>query len=126
MKTIYYNEDGPIMDGLAESKGNLAIDDRTNLTDQQIQSETKNQSSGLTKARKNLTPVQDDNLTPEGEFVHPSQLTSNGRLFNKKTKDRRAVPLVKSRYESESTDGEFLPAYSVRNFRARISIRLKC
>ena len=71
IKTTYYNEDGQIMDGPAESKflngGDLASDDKTNSTDQQIESETKNQTeevhhqnSGLTKARNNLTPVEDE------------------------------------------------------------------
>ena len=53
----------------------LANDVSLNLTDQQIQSQTKNQTegvnnenSGLTKARNHFAPVQDDMLTPEGRF----------------------------------------------------------
>ena len=66
IKTTYYNRDGQIIDEPAESKflndGDLARDDRTNSTDQQIQSETKNQTEevhhqtfGLTKARIDST-----------------------------------------------------------------------
>jgi len=123
VKTIYYTKDGQIIDGPAESKFlndvDLASDGSPNSTDQHIQSETKNQTedvhnqnSGLTKARNNLTPVQDDKLTPEGDFVNPSQLTSKGRGIIKKTKNRRAAPLLQSSYEDR--DKEFLPAYSLR------------
>jgi len=123
VKTIYYTKDGQIIDGPAESKFlndvDLASDGSPNSTDQHIQSETKsqtedvhNQNSGLTKARNNLTPVQDDKLTPEGDFVNPSQLTSKGRSVINKTKDRRAAPLLQSRYEDR--DKEFLPAYSIQ------------
>lgn len=81
--------------------------------DQQIQSEgVNNQNSGLTKARNNLTPVQDDKLTPEGDFVNPSKLTSKGRSIINKTKDRRSAPLLQSRCEDR--DKEFLPAYSIQ------------
>ena len=123
METIYYNKDGQIIDGPAKSKFlddvDLASDVSPNLTDRHIQSETKiqtetvhNQNSGLTKARNNLTPVQDDKLTPEGDFVNPSQLTSKGRSIINKTKDRRAAPLLQSRYEDK--DKEFLPAYGIQ------------
>ena len=86
MKTIYYNRDGQI-------------------------EEVHHQNSGLTKARNNLTPIEDDRLTPEGDFVHPSQLTSKGRYVIDKTKNRRAAPLLQSKYEDK--DKEFLPAYSI-------------
>ena len=123
METIYYNKDEQIIDGPAESKflddEDLASDVSQNPTDPHIQSETKiqtetvhNQNSGLTKARNNLTPVQDDKLTAEGDFVNPSQLTSKGRSIINKTKDRRAALLLQSRYEDK--DKEFLPAYGIQ------------
>jgi hypothetical protein len=110
MKTIYYNKDGQIIDAPPESKFlddvGLANDGSPNPTDQQIQSETKsqtervnNQNSRLTKARNNLTPVQENKLTPEGYFVNPSKLTSKGRSVINKTKNRRAAPLLQSKYE---------------------------
>jgi hypothetical protein len=122
METIYYNKDGQIIDGPAESKFlddvDLASDVSLNPTDPHIQSETKiqtetvhNQNSGLTKARNNLTPVQDDRLRHEGDFVNPSQLTSEGRSTIYKTRKRRAAPLLQSKYEDK--DKEFFPAYSV-------------
>jgi len=43
-------------------------------------------------------------------LVNPSQLTSKGRYVIDKTKDRRAAPLLQSKYEDR--DKEFLPAYS--------------
>ena len=123
MKTIYYNKDGQIIDGPDESKFlndvDLARDGSPNPTDQHIQSETKsqaedahNQNSRLTKARNNLTPVKDDKLTSEGDFINPSELTPKGRSDVDNTKDRRAAPLLQSRYEDR--DKEFLPAYSIQ------------
>lgn len=102
IKTIYYDKDGQIIDEPAEDV-DLASDGSQNLTEQHIQSETKNQNSGLTKARNNLTPVQD----AEGDLVNPSQLTSKGRSVINKTK-----PLLQSKYEDR--DKEFFPAYSLR------------
>lgn len=95
MKTTYY-EDGKKIDGLAESEFlndvDLLSDGSPNTTDQDIQSETKNKTqnvdnknSGLTKARKDLTRVEDDRLMPEGDLVNSSQLTSKGRSFIKDT-----------------------------------------
>lgn len=123
LKIISYNKDGQIIDGPAESKFlddvDLVSDGSQNPTDQQIQSETKsqtedvhNQNSGLTKARNNLTPVQDDKLTLEGDFVNPSQLTPKGRSVIDKTKDRRATPLLQSMYQDN--DKEFLPTYAIQ------------
>lgn len=122
-KTIYYDKDGQIIDGPDESKFlddvDLVRDDSPNPTDQHIQSETKsqaedahNQNSELTKARNNLTPVKDDKLTSEGDSINPSELTSKGRSVIDKTKDRRAAPLLQSRYEDR--DKEFLPAYGIQ------------
>lgn len=106
-KTTYYNKDGEIVD----------IPDE--FHDQLIQSETKsqtedvhNQNSGLTKTRNNSTPVQNDKLTSEGDFVNPSQLMPNGRSVIDKTKDRRAAPLLQSKYQDN--DKEFLPVYSIK------------
>lgn len=123
LKIISYNKDGQIIDAPTDSKFldeiDLVSDDSQNPTDKQIQSKTKsqtedvqNQNYGLTKARNNLTPVQDDRLTPEGDFVNPSQLTPKGRSIIDKTKDRRAAPLLQSRYQDN--DKKFLPTYSIQ------------
>lgn len=117
IKRNYYNKDGQIIDGPAESKFlddvDLASDVSQNPTEIKSQSgDVHIQNSGLIKARNNLTPVQDDKLTPEGDFVNPSQLTSKGRSVIDKTKDRRAAPLLQSRYEGK--DKEFLPAYGIQ------------
>lgn len=93
------NTNKQIIDGPAESK---LLDTET----------VHNKNSSLIKARNSLTPVQDNNLTPEGYFVNPSQLTSNGRYVINKTKDRRVSPLLQSRYEEKNK--EFLPVYSIR------------
>lgn len=89
--------------------------DEQELNDRQ--SETKNQTededvqnSSLTRARKSITYVEDDSLTPEGQFVHQSQLTSDGRYLLKVTKDRRVAPLLQSKYEN--SEEKFHPAYS--------------
>jgi len=118
IKTIYYDKDGPDESKFLDDV-DLARDDSPNPTDQHIQSETKsqaedahNQNSGLTKARNNLTPVKDDKLTSEGDSINPSELTSKGRSVIDKTKDRRAAPLLQSRYEDR--DKEFLPAYGIQ------------
>lgn len=118
IKTIYYDKDGPDESKFLDDV-DLARDDSPNTTDQHIQSETKsqaedahNQNSGLTKARNNLTPVKDDKLTSEGDSINPSELTSKGRSVIDKTKDRRAAPLLQSRYEDR--DKEFLPAYGIQ------------
>ena len=99
IKRNYYNKDGKIIDGLAESKFlddvDLTSDVSPNPTEIKSQSgDVHIQNSGVIKARNNLTPVQDNKLTPEGDFVNPSQLTAKGQSVIDKTKDCRAAPYI--------------------------------
>jgi hypothetical protein len=106
-KTIHYNKAGQIIDLPPESK---FLDDVVGLSTND--SPTKAVNHKITKERSNLSPVQDDKLTPEGHFIDSSKLTSRGRSVVDNTKERRSTPLLQSKYESK--DDKFLPAYSIQ------------
>nr|UVG41862.1 hypothetical protein [Navicula tsukamotoi] len=50
-------------------------------------------------------------MTPEGDLINSSELTSKGRSIIDKTKDRRAGPLLQSKYENKNK--KFFPAYGM-------------
>lgn len=77
-----------------------------------------NANTGLIhQVRKNLIVVEDKNLTSDGNFTNRSQLTSKGLYFVDNTKDRRAGPLLQSKFEG--TDKQFLPVYSLKQIELK-------